>query len=147
EFSVIHTKDDRPFIVKTQDKLEVKVLGTEFVVYSRKEESKVVLTKGKVQLRSLKTDRPPIEIKPGDVVRIDKTGLFNVENTDLPEEHLICKEHRFSFDGTPLSEIANQIKERFGVELIIDDGNLAKRTLTGNYPAEKVEQIILMLTQ
>ena len=43
EFSVQHLSTDQRFIVRTPDQLEVEVLGTEFVVYSRSKGSKVVL--------------------------------------------------------------------------------------------------------
>ncbi len=147
EFSVVHTRDDRPFLVKTPDQLEVRVLGTEFVVYSRREESKVVLTKGKVELRSLKNGHPPIAIQPGDIVTIDRQGLFKMKEEEAIAGHLAWKEHRFVFDHTPLSDIARQVRERFGVELVIRDTALAGRTLSGNYPAENADDVILILTQ
>lgn len=146
EFSVVHTRDDRPFLVKTPDQLEVRVLGTEFVVYSRREESKVVLTKGKVELRSLKTGHPPLAIQPGDIVTINRQGIFKMEEEAIAG-HLAWKEHRFVFDHTPLSDIARQVRERFGVELVIRDTALAARTLSGNYPAENADEVILILTQ
>ena len=148
EFSVVHTHDDRPFLVKTPDQLEVRVLGTEFVVYSRREESKVVLTKGKVELRSLKTGHPPVAIQPGDIVTVDRQGMFKMtQEEDVIAGHLAWKEHRFVFDHTPLSDIARQVRERFGVELVIPDTALAARTLSGNYPAENADEVILILTR
>src|SRR5688572_14966035 len=78
EFSVVHTKDDKKFLVHTQDQLEVEVVGTEFVVYSRERGSKVVLNKGKVLIRSLAdTSRRTISVKPGEVVTIQK-GAFKI---------------------------------------------------------------------
>ncbi len=147
EFAVVHEADDRPFLVRTPDRLEVRVLGTEFVVYSREEESKVVLTKGKVQLRSLKTDLPSLDILPGDIVTIDRKGTFKKWEQGAVEQHLAWKEHRFVFDRTPLSVVARQIRERFGVEVIIPDTILAARTLSGNFPAETADDVIAMLTR
>lgn len=147
QFSVIHTRDNRPFLVRTPDHLEVRVLGTEFLVYSRKEESKVVLTKGKVQLRSLKTNDPVINIHPGDVATIDKQGSIQLKEDQNVTDHLAWKEHSFVFNRTKLKDIAQQIQERFGVRIEIPDTTLAGTRLSGKYPAENADEVIFMITR
>ncbi len=147
EFSVVHTEDHRPFLVRTPDQLEVRVLGTEFTVYSREEQSRVILTKGKVRLRSLKTDNPPLDVRPGEVVTVNRKGALLVKEQEEIASHLAWREHRFVFNRTPLADIAVQIRERFGVELVITDTLLAGTQLTGNYPAEDAGEVIAMLTR
>lgn len=71
-FSVTHTIDNQKFIVKADHNLEVVVLGTEFTVYSRHRGSKVVLNKGKVQLRYKEGNASKeVMMKPGDLVTLD----------------------------------------------------------------------------
>ena len=148
EFSIVHTVDHRRFLVHTPDQLEVEVLGTEFIVYSRNRGSKVVLNRGKVQLRSLKDNRQkPLAIRPGDVVTIDKQGAFKLQSQQPVAEHAAWKEHRFVFNRTPLTEISRQIGEQFGVTVLIPDPALATRQLSGNYPAQSADELLQMMTR
>ncbi|RIV23952.1 DUF4974 domain-containing protein [Fibrisoma montanum] len=147
EFSVVHTVDHRPFLVHTPDQLEVRVLGTEFIVYSRNRGSKVVLNRGKVTLRSLKTRQPALTIRPGDVVLVDRRGSFRLQTGEPLASHGAWKEHRFVFNRTPLTDIARQIQERFGLNVQLADSAIATRQLSGNYPAQTADEVLTMLTQ
>ncbi|RAK03194.1 FecR family protein [Larkinella arboricola] len=148
EFSVVHTHDNRRFLVHTPDQLEVEVLGTEFIVYSRNRGSKVVLNRGKVKLRSLKDKRQkPLAIRPGDVVIVTKQGTFNLQRQQAVAEHTAWKEHRFVFNRTPLADIVRQIHEQFGVTVLIPDAELAAHQLSGNYPAQNANDLLEMMTR
>lgn len=146
EFSVVHLSGNRRFIVRTPDQLEVQVLGTEFMVYSRAKGSKVVLNKGKVQLRSLKQqDVKPLIINPGDVVMVSKQGSLSLSHHQKMAAHTGWKDHHFVFENTPVSQIADQLNEVFGVRIIIADSALAKRTLGGTFKAETADQFLQVM--
>lgn len=146
EFSVRHLPNNIRFIVRTPDQLEVQVLGTEFMVYSRAKGSKVVLNKGKVQLRSLKQQEiKPLVINPGDVVMISKQGNLTLSHNQVITAHTGWKDHHFTFEETPVSEIADQLNEVFGVRIIIADSALAKRTLGGTFKAETADQFLQVM--
>ncbi|HAK76113.1 MAG TPA: iron dicitrate transport regulator FecR, partial [Runella sp.] len=67
-FSVTHTIDNQRFVVKTEKGVDVVVLGTEFSVYARRKEAKVVLNKGKVQLRYQEGKaQKELMMKPGEL--------------------------------------------------------------------------------
>lgn len=146
EFIVKHLPNHRRFIVRTPDQLEVQVLGTEFMVYSRSRGSKVVLNKGKVQLRSLKSKATkPLVITSGDVVTISTKGQLTLRHNQSLAIHADWKDHRFTFDNTTVTEIAYQITERFGVQVVIADSSLANRTLGGTFKAETAEQFLQVM--
>ena len=146
EFSVKHLSSNRRFIVRTPDQLEVQVLGTEFMVYSRSKGSKVVLNKGKVQLRSLKQQNvKPLIINPGDVVTVSKQGSLSLSRHQSVATHTGWKDHHFIFENTPVSQIADQLNEVFGVRIIIADSALAKRTLGGTFKAETADQFLQVM--
>jgi len=148
EFSVRHLPGNHRFIVRTPDQLEVQVLGTEFVVYSRAKGSKVVLNKGKVQLRSLKQmDVKPLIINPGDVVMVSKQGSLTLSHDQPVAAHTGWKDHHFMFENTPVSQIADQLNEVFGVRIIIADSALAKRTLGGTFKAENADQFLQVMSE
>ncbi len=146
EFVVEHTHDDKKFLVHTPDNLEVEVVGTEFIVFSRDRGSKVVLNKGKVLLRSLGNESHELSIKPGDVVTI-RDGVFDLEEAQPFVLHAAWKDHRFVFDRASLREIAAQLKERLNITLIIDDSTLADRKLTGTLEASSSEEVFDILSK
>jgi transmembrane sensor len=122
-------------------------VGTEFVVYSRERGSKVVLNKGKVLIRSLAdTSRRTISVKPGEVVTIQK-GAFKILPKQRTATHTEWKDHRFTFDHTPVQEIAYQVEERFGIKLLVTDTILARRELTGTYEAENAKELLDVLVR
>jgi transmembrane sensor len=147
EFNVQHKKDNQKFLVHTPDRLEIEVVGTEFVVFSRERGSQVILNKGKVLLRSLDdTVKRSLVVKPGDVVTIKK-GQFNVKENQPLKPYAAWKEHRFIFDRTPLKEIAYQVKENFGVTLQIQDTIVADRELTGTFEAVDADELLDVLAK
>ncbi len=146
EFSVKHTIDNQNFLVKTPDQLVVEVLGTEFLVYARQRGTKVALHKGKVQLHSLKEKQAKVlAMKAGEVVTVDKKGVFKLQAEENVEVHKAWQEHQFVFDHTSLQEIAYKIEENFGVKIQITDSLLAQRTITGTYQAQSAEELLQAL--
>jgi ferric-dicitrate binding protein FerR (iron transport regulator) len=148
EFSIVHTRDHRRFLVKTNDQLQVEVLGTEFVVYSRERGSKVALMKGKVRLSSLKDNQTaPLTIAPGDVVTVDPKGSFRLQTKQELTRHTAWKDHLFVFEHTPLRDITTQIEETFGLAIQIRDNELAQRQLTGAFEAQTADELLQALTK
>lgn len=148
EFSVLHLLSNQPFRVHTPDGMTVRVLGTEFVVYSRARGSKVALTKGSVQLQA---NRPgltrPLTIKPGDVVTLPSQGRFLLQHQQQIPPLIAWKDHRFIFDNTPLSDIASQVAEQFGVIVDIPDTTLAQRRLGGTFRAQSAPELLDVVAQ
>lgn len=148
EFSVKHTPSHQQFVVRTLDQLEVQVLGTEFVVYSRPRGSKVVLSKGKVQLRSLTGGQArSLVMTPGDVVTMSKQGQFTLRHQQPLAVHTAWKEHRLAFENTPISEVADRLAEQFGVKVIVTDSALAHRTIGGTFKAQTADQFLQVMAE
>lgn len=147
EFAVKHTVEHSKFIVRTPDQLEVRVLGTEFIVYSRERGSKVVLSQGSVQLRSLNEVNPkPMLMKPGDVATMSTQGRLTLKHSESLSAHQAWKQRRFMFENTPVSEIAYQISEHFGVNVVVADSTLARRTIGGTFNASDPANVLKVLS-
>lgn len=148
EFNVTHTVDNKEFIVHTTDDSEILVLGTEFVVYTRKKGTRVVLNKGKVQLSSAQENKP-LTMKPGDQVTIYQNGKMELEKLTKTEVELqsVWKEHRMVFNHTKLGEVAIKLNEIYGVDVEISDKQTAERELTGSFKAENVDEILEVLSE
>ncbi|MCE6990157.1 FecR family protein [Dyadobacter sp. CY323] len=147
-FDIRHTRDHQRFIVKTINSLEVEVLGTEFDVYSRPRGTKVILNKGKVQLRYQQgQDRKQLTMKPGDLVTMDEKGYASLRKTDHPEKFSAWKAHRFVFNKTSLKEVCHLFEDNFGVKVDIPDSTLAGLTISGSFTALNAEELLEILTE
>ncbi|GAB3342843.1 FecR domain-containing protein [Larkinella ripae] len=148
-FSVTHTTDDQRFVVKTARNFEVVVLGTEFTVYNRERGGKVVLNKGKVQLRYQEGQAPrELTMKPGDLVTLDRqNGPVQLRKLSQPENTAAWRENRFVFDETTLEEITHLFKENYGLDLEIADPRLAQWTVSGSYTAHNAEELLESLME
>jgi ferric-dicitrate binding protein FerR (iron transport regulator) len=142
-FSVKHTKNHQHFIVHTQDQSSITVLGTEFVVFTRDRGTRVVLSKGKVSLAS-RAKQNPVIMQPGDRATVGTDGKIQLEQLTKNQlaEQTAWKKHRFVFNDTPLKDVAQSIKDVFGVVVEINDKTLALRTATGSFQAENAEELL-----
>ena len=142
-FDVAHKSDHQRFVVKTAEGLEVVVLGTEFTVYARSRKSRVILNRGKVQLRYREGNaQKQVLMKPGDLVTLDQDHHLEHTATEQPEEYSAWKDHRFVFDDTTLSEFAEMMQESYGISVVIADERLAQRTLVGSFRAENPDELL-----
>lgn len=145
EFNVTHTANNQRFVVRTADKFQVEVLGTEFVVYARERGKRVFLTKGKVKLELAQGQQ--VYMKPGNVVTVANSGQYQLRQTAPARPFVAWKEHWFYFDNTPVSEIAIQIQERFGIKVVVPEAELAQKRIAGNFKAEKADDLLEILAE
>ncbi|QHW00332.1 FecR family protein [Spirosoma endbachense] len=141
-FSVKHTATHQPFVVQTNRKFNVVVLGTEFSVFARERKAKIVLSKGKVQL-TIQVG-PVIQkmmMKPGDLITLDSQNHAQLTTTAQPEMHTAWRGHRYTFDGTTLQEIIYLLAENYGITAQVADKSLLSLTLSGSFTADNADQL------
>lgn len=147
DFTVKHLPDHRKFVVKTDKGLNVVVLGTEFTVFNRERRTQVVLRSGKVQL-DLSENRKSshLTMKPGDLVILNE-GKLNLRKIKSPETLSDWKSHRFTFDNTSLDEIANLLRENYGLSVKLEGEGLSERTISGSFPAQNANELIRLVAE
>lgn len=145
EFKVVHTVTNQRFIVRTADRFQVEVLGTEFVVYARPKGKRVFLSKGKVKLGLPQGQQ--LYMRPGNVVTVANSGQYRLTKQAEARPFTAWKDHWFYFDNTSLTEIAAQIQEQFGVKVIVADPKLAQRRIAGNFKAEQADDLFQILSE
>lgn len=148
-FNVTHTIDNKRFRVKTDDNFEVMVLGTEFSVYTRQKGGKVLLKKGKVHvLFSEGKRKKELVMKPGDLVTMGKSAAKPTVKPNADTQKLIAwTGNRFVFDKTPLSEVATQLQEHYGIRVEIKDNRFVNRTVSGTFQPESGEELLTLLSE
>lgn len=147
-FSVTHTANHQSFVVKTGQEFDVVVLGTEFVVNTRPAAAKVVLNKGKVQLRYQEGNtQKQLTMKPGDLVTMEAGGKARLRQIAKPQNYAAWQEHRFVFEETTLKEVAQLFEDNFGIPVEIPETELAQWTLSGSFTANNAEELLETLTE
>ncbi|MBD2751260.1 FecR family protein [Spirosoma validum] len=147
DFSIKHTPSHQNFIVQTNKKFEVVVLGTEFMVNTREHGQKVVLNKGKVQLRYQEGETAKqLTMKPGHLVTFDPAGHASVKQVANSRDFVSWKEHRFVFEQTTLAELSTLFLENYGLQLQFPDKDLMQWTVSGAFTANSAEELIETLT-
>ena len=142
-FLVTHTEDDQRFVVHTTD-LSVEVLGTEFNVSRRREDTRVVLASGKVKLAiPNQLDTTSVLMQPGELVYYspgDKKLTHQIVNTEL---HTAWKKQKFMLNNTSLDEIALFLEDYYGFEVTLSDELKGLRLSATAEFTTKDEKVIL----
>lgn len=140
-FEVTKNKE-KPFLIYTEN-LRTQVLGTTFKVRSFKDSPILVsVTSGKVKVDRITGEyiQELAILNPGEQVSYSKQS--EVQKTKFNIDDIRnWKQGQLAFDGTPLSELANQIGRWYNVSIVINSETLKKIpitvTLDGNMPIYK----------
>ena len=142
-FSVTHTEDDQRFVVHTAD-LNVEVLGTEFNVSKRREDTRVVLASGKVKLAIPNpSDTTNVMMQPGELVNYSSDDRKLTHQTVNTELHTAWKRQKFMLNDTSLDEIAFFLEDYYGFEVILSDELKELRLSATAEFTTKDEEVIL----
>lgn len=142
-FDVKHDETS-PFIVKTE-KMDVKVLGTEFNVsaYSKNPEFKVALLKGSVELESSKSSLK-YRMKPGEQIRLKEGKYISSDIKDM--DYFKWKEGLLCFNNQPISEIMDELSLYFDIEISITDRSFLKQRYSGKFRIKDgIEHVLKVL--
>lgn len=148
DFSVSHTVDQKRFVVKTSEKFQVEVLGTQFSVFARPRATKVALKSGSVRIDyDQKEKRSEVMMEPGDIAVLDKKGALQLEKHQDTQVMAAWKEQRYVFDATPVTEIVEVVKESFGLHVGVIDAETGKRTITGNFRTKNGDELLKTISE
>lgn len=138
-YFAIAKRSGAKFIVHTAD-ADVEVLGTEFNVNTRRNQTKVVLHEGKVQLRAVNV--PAVVMKPGDMATISKKSPTIQLKIVQPDQYDAWKESFLVLDGKSVSEIISEIEDTYGLSITLEDSTLFSKKLTGKLSLKVPEDCI-----
>lgn len=135
----IAKRKNAKFIVHTPE-AQVEVLGTEFNVNTRREQTNVVLHEGKVQLSA--DDGSAVVMKPGDMATVTPKSRHIELKSVQPDLYDAWKESYIVLDGKNLPEIINTLQDTFGVTIKLEDAHLADKKLTGKLRTDVADDCI-----
>ena len=137
----------KPFIVSTHD-VNMKVLGTQFNVYSYPEAGYVQtsLLEGSVRVSFSGKDSEGILLKPDQQVTVSN-GKMKVEKIRL-QDHFLWRDGIYAFENEPLIDILKKMELYYDVKIIIEDTSLFKETYTGKFrQRDSLDDVFRVLQQ
>jgi len=145
-FSITKKPNHARFVVHT-DNLNVEVLGTKFNVSSRHQKTEVMLDEGSVKLTSSLPDvKEPLMMIPGDLVSLSNKDAAFKKKTVEPARYSAWRSNLMVFEDTPLSKVAQQIEDYYGIEVEIANAALMKSQLTGTLPNNNLGIVLKSLS-
>ena len=141
-YFAIAKRSGAKFVVHTQE-AQIEVLGTEFNVVARRQNTKVVLHEGKVKLHS--PNAPDVMMKPGDMATVtDKKRpiQLRVVRTELYDA---WKESLIYLDDKPVSEIVEMFQDNYGVKISFADTSVLNKRLNGKLSLKSTDDFITNL--
>ncbi len=125
-------RDDPTFRVQTPDGT-VRVLGTTFSVAHRGDDTRVVLSEGRVAIDSRVAQRDTtFELEPGDLVSFDRQTGQVKRQTVNPKVYTSWASGQLVFDNTPLPDVVARIESTYGVDVVVQDPNVLDRVVSGS---------------
>ena len=136
----------RPFIVNT-DKIEIKVLGTSFLVnaYKNYDRIEVVVNTGQVAVTK------EGEITERLILKSGNRGIFNKSDQSLKlfvnedPNFLSWKTRQFIFDDKSLEEIVITINKIYNSNILINGDSLKEKRVTTSFNNQSLDAILNVL--
>ncbi len=141
----VNRDERRPFIVKMQNNLDIKVLGTTFNAcnYPSLNKAEVILRSGSVQVSDNGRNEYVI-LKP------NQKFTWNEGSDEISSVNAMncCRwfEHRLVFDNVKLKDILENLSHKYQTEISLNVGNLADKHMSMTIRDESVEDILDILT-
>lgn len=142
--------EDPFFKVLTEDGT-VMVTGTQFVVDTDEEQTRVVLEEGSVDIiqntANSEQGNKNIHLKPNQLVEFSRQyESVNIEqvNTDI---YTSWTNHKLVLDDTPLAFLTDKLERTYGVDVKVDDSELHERRLTGTINFRSLDRVINAISE
>jgi len=144
-FAVQHTANHQKFIVHVSGQLDVQVLGTKFNIKSRDKRSEVMLTEGKVRLDLPDHKNSPVFLKPGELATMADQKLS--KRVVQQKQYTSWLSYTLIFDRTPLRDVAELLKDTYGLEVTFTEAALQTRELSGEISSAHADDILYAIAE
>ncbi|MCU0424200.1 MAG: FecR domain-containing protein [Candidatus Kapabacteria bacterium] len=124
------------FRVKTDFAL-IEVLGTEFNVNTRNNQTAVVLQEGKVRILSPDGATELAILRPGERFEIGEAGKSSTRTVQT-EAYTSWKDGKIFFDALPMSEVASILQNSHGITIRFADSSLVNMRFSGGIPSDNL---------
>ena len=126
------------FIVHTAP-LKVEVVGTEFSVNHRHQETQVILREGKVRVIDT-IEKEDIILNPGEMLNYTSQTM-RLTHVDASTK-TSWKEALIIFKNEPLVYVFQRLEDTYGYEVNIVDKDILSQRFSGSYPRDSVHILL-----
>ncbi len=146
------SKDQPVFTVNTPDGI-IRDIGTEFMVTVQKDQSRVILQEGYVEVEAVNQERTQNEnenvwfsVKMGEMVEFNRSEIIRRQEVNSTL-YTSWATGFIEFDKTDLSEFAEYVEQRFDVDVQIVDQELMDVTLDGAAYFRSLEGLVRSVSE
>lgn len=128
----IAKNEKKPFIVSSQN-VEMKVLGTQFNVYSYPETGyvKTDLVEGALKVYIHHAEAQGVTLKPHEQLTI--TGNEMKKSQTANADYFLWTEGIYAFNNEPLVDIINKLQLYYDVKIVVEDPEIFETRYTGKF--------------
>jgi transmembrane sensor len=142
-FTVVHDQR-KPFVVAANG-LEIRDVGTAFVVHSDGSGVRVAVTAGVVELAV--PSHAVTTLEAGDAASVSPNGEVAAQRGVGADDDLAWTMGRLVFHDAPLSDVAEDLKRWYGVELDIRDAALRRRPLSATFQGDSLASVLTTIAK
>ena len=136
------TKDAaRPFVVESGQG-QVKVLGTQFSVAQRNDQTRVQVAQGRVEVSSGRGH--PVYLEPGRAVEYQDRQLAAVHGFD-PAASFAWRQRQLVFRQQPLSDVVDELNRYWPGRTVVLGEALRERQVSGVFEIDKPDAVLKAL--
>ncbi len=147
-FEVTHIEGSA-FVVHAGPRM-ITVVGTQFSVRRDGDKVTVAVVKGRVRVEDTTPgeSRATITAAPGDVaIGLGASTMVMSKPVAAVEDKLAWRDGRLVFDGTSLTEVADDFNRYNRQQLLISDPSVAAIRISGTFKALNVEAFVRLLKE
>lgn len=137
--------ENKPFVVATE-KLDIKVLGTNFNVFAYKgrNDFNTSLIEGSVKIYDKRDESKALELKPNE--RAELVDNILIRRSFTNKDFLLWKEGIYAFDDVPFNDILNKLELYYDVAISINNSRLSNYNFSGKFrQRDGVESVLSTL--
>jgi transmembrane sensor len=140
----VRKNPEKTFIVDAGS-TEIRVLGTEFIVYSDKDSSVTSVSTGKVQVNK-KNDKSKNAILTSGMNAIVTSKNPSIEVNEINNNERFVFDKTLIFNQTPLNEVIEILHKFYKVQIILSQKELGACQLTATFKDEQIQNILEIIS-
>ncbi len=142
----VESDPKHPFIVETEEHLQITAMGTKFNVKSYPAESVAAATLLEGKILAGQGEMSYVLV-PYDKISFNKLNRkFSVSRIRRKDEVLCWMTDRFVFNNETLEEITKTLKRMYNVEFLFRSESLKKMTYSGTVKNNSLENVLMLIS-
>ena len=137
-YFAVATMDGYPFTVKTRGG-DAVVLGTRFEAEAHGEELRVLVVEGRVALAA---SGRRVQVDAGETARAVQGAVSSAVTVPDPHRSIEWVGDFLVFQGTPIEEVAEELRRFYGMKLVVLGERLDHQTVTAWFPDPVRQDVI-----